>query len=502
MAEQPALPAWHAERYRRLSEDRPGLVTLIEATTPDSRDRAVDALRALAILGVVLGHWLVTALVDTGGTLHTASPLASMPALTPITWLFQTLAIFFLVGGHTAARSYTGSLTRTVDGYEARGRRSGVYRAWFGRRLVRLVMPVPVLLAVWAAAVPLMILAGYPRETIFALINLVLDPLWFLLVFIGLTALTPVIVRAVGRWGAWSAAVPVAITATVDLARFALDAPQWIAWITVASAWLVPFTLGAAWAQGSFGSRHTGSAPSSTHHHRHRLTPRAFRSHPDTRLEGGRVASGRHAEERSHRRPVLAPERRRPTGWLREHRAALGLLIGGGVATVALIVFGGYPASMVGVPGQAVSNLSPPTLASVAFGLAQCGGALLLRGPLTRLMRRPVLWAGTALLNLSAMTVFLWHQSALMGVSALVTRITGTVPGLLDAPDRPGWVAHRLTWIPVFAAVLAGLWSLAHRLERRIRAQPMSRPAHLTKKADDPEGAFGTRRTTTGCAEH
>ena len=37
----------------------------IEAATPAGRDRSVDALRALAIAGVILGHWLVTALVLT-----------------------------------------------------------------------------------------------------------------------------------------------------------------------------------------------------------------------------------------------------------------------------------------------------------------------------------------------------------------------------------------------------------------------------------------------------
>ncbi len=69
----------------------------IDAATP-ANERAVDALR-LAILGVVLGHWLVTALVADGRVLHTASPLQHMPWLAPISWVFQTLAVFFLVGG-------------------------------------------------------------------------------------------------------------------------------------------------------------------------------------------------------------------------------------------------------------------------------------------------------------------------------------------------------------------------------------------------------------------
>ena len=73
----------------------------------------MDALRALAIAGVILGHWLVTALVVTrspgGAGLHDTSPLASHPALAPVSWIFQTLAVFFLVGGYSAARSYKGS---------------------------------------------------------------------------------------------------------------------------------------------------------------------------------------------------------------------------------------------------------------------------------------------------------------------------------------------------------------------------------------------------------
>ncbi len=76
----------------------------IDAATPVDRDRSVDALRAAAILGVVLGHWLVTALVADGGGLHAASPLRDMPWLAPVSWLFQTLAVFFLVGGHVATR--------------------------------------------------------------------------------------------------------------------------------------------------------------------------------------------------------------------------------------------------------------------------------------------------------------------------------------------------------------------------------------------------------------
>jgi len=367
---------------------RPTLATRIAAATPPDRDRAVDALRALAILGVVLGHWLVTAFVDTGGgRLRVNSPLSAMPHLAPASWVLQTLAVFFLVGGYTAAK----------------GHRAGEpYVPWVRRRLARLLRPVPVLLLAWAVATGVLAWAGLPSDTLRTLLKLVLSPLWFLGVYGTLIALTPMVVAVWNRLGVRGVLAPLTATALLDLARFGWDAPGWIGWGTVLTGWLVPFYLGVAWGHGA-------------------------------------LASAR-------------------TGWL--------LLGGGAAATGALILTAGYPASMVGVPGAEVSNLNPPTLAAVAFGLAQCGLALLARGPLTRCMRRPRVWAAIALANLSAMTIFLWHQTALMAATMATDLTVGPLTGLHTAPDHAGWIAARLAWLPLFAAVLAVLWAAAHRFER------------------------------------
>nr|WP_229821297.1 acyltransferase [Streptomyces ruber] len=347
------------------------------------RDRAVDALRGLAILGVVLGHWLVTALVADSGGLHTASPLRHMPWLAPVSWFFQTLAVFFLVGGHVATKGYAS----------ARARGSS-YGQWLHARLIRLSGPVPALLALWTVVVAGLLVTGTDPDTVRTLLKLALSPLWFLLVFAVLTAATPLLARLSPLW-------PLAVVLHVDLIRFGLDGPSWLGWVNVAAGWLVPYTLGAAWTRGEL-------------------------------------------------------ERRR-AGW--------ALLTGGAAATAALVAGAGYPASMVGVPGAAVSNLDPPTLAAVTFGLAQCGLALLLRGPLRRAMRRPVAWAAVALVNLSAMTVFLWHQTALMATTA-ASLPAGRLPGLHTVPDDLSWVAARLLWLPVFAVALAVCRSAFRRHER------------------------------------
>jgi peptidoglycan/LPS O-acetylase OafA/YrhL len=369
----------------------------IDAATPAERDRAVDALRAFAILGVVLGHWLVTALVADGGALHTASPLQHMPWLAPISWVFQTLAVFFLVGGHVATKSYASARARGTT-----------YGRWLRARLTRLFKPVAAVLTLWTVATVGLLASGTGVGTVHTLVKLALSPLWFLLVFAGLTAATPLLTRLNPLW-------PLAVVLHVDLMRFGLGGPSWLGWVNVAAGWMVPYTLGAAWTRGELD--------------------------------------------------------RRRAGWV--------LLLCGAAATAVLVTWAGYPASMVGVPGAAVSNLNPPTLAAVTFGVAQCGLALLLREPLRRWLRRPLAWAVVALVNLSAMTIFLWHQTSMMAVTA-VGLLVGRLPGLHMVPDGLGWVAARLAWLPVFAFALGVCWVAFRSYEQGPRRRS-GRPSRVVR---------------------
>ncbi|MFF9352521.1 acyltransferase [Streptomyces sp. NPDC014734] len=383
------------------------LVRRIDSATPADRDRAVDALRALAIAGVVLGHWLVTALVSDSGTLHGASPLRHMPQFAPVSWVFQTLAVFFLVGGHVGAKSCAAARTRG-DGYGQ----------WLRARLLRLLRPMAVVLLVWAVVTGATLALGADQDTVRTLCGLVWSPLWFVAVFAALTAATPLVVRLHPLW-------PFAVVLIVDVHRFGLDRPAGLAWVNVPAAWLVPYCLGAAWARGELCGRRTG--------------------------------------------------------WT--------LLLGGAAATTGLVLWAGYPATMVGVPGEKISNLDPPTLVAVVFGLAQCGAALLLLAPLRRLLRRPALWALVAMTNLSAMTIFLWHQTAMIAVTATGLLLGGPLPGLHTAPDTPGWILARLAWLPAFAGALLICWAAFRGYEQR-------RPRHgsvVVRK--NGSGLPTTRRT-------
>ncbi|MFI5806327.1 acyltransferase [Streptomyces sp. NPDC051561] len=360
----------------------------IDAATPPTRDRALDALRGLAILGVVLGHWLVTALVVDTGTVRGASPLFEMGQLAPVSWLLQTLALFFLVGGHVGAKGYAAARARGES-----------YRHWLAARLLRLARPIAAVAATWGVAAGAMLASGVAPDTLSTLLKLVLSPLWFLLVFAALTAATPLVAKLNPLW-------PLAVVLHVDLIRFGLDGPAWLSWINLGAGWLVPYCLGALWANGG-----------------------------------------------------LQPRKLRTTG--------LSLAVVGALATAALVLFAGYPASMVGVPGAAVSNLNPPSLAAVTFGLAQCGAALYFLSQLRRLLRRPFVWAAVALLNLSAMTVFLWHQTAMIAVTALGLLAGHSLMGLHTAPDSALWVLARIGWLPVFGGALLVCWAAYRTYEQQ-----------------------------------
>ncbi|MEU8332122.1 acyltransferase family protein [Micromonospora sp. NPDC048839] len=208
-----------------------------------NRDRTVDALRAYAIGGVVLGHWLVTGLVLTeDGGLHQASPLTALPALAPVTWVLQTLGLFFFTAGFGSARSLAGH----------RGGPGG----WLARRLRGLLLPTVALLGVGAAVLLAATVAGTPDDTLAVALRLAISPLWFLVPLVFLIAMTGPSRAAVRRWGLGRCVVPaVVVVAAADVAVRLLPAGSHLPPVSVVAAWSVPYLLGVAHADGRLAGR-------------------------------------------------------------------------------------------------------------------------------------------------------------------------------------------------------------------------------------------------------
>jgi Acyltransferase family len=152
-----------------------------------------------------------------------------------------------------------------------------------------------------------------------------------------------------------------------------------------------------------------------------------------------------------------------------DRRVALAMLVGGLAATSLLVGLGPYSATMVGVPDGPVGNMHPPTLAITALGFAQVGGALLLRDVLLRWLARPHVWAAVIAVNLSVVTIYLWHQAAL----TLAARVVQPW-GLPDpVPGTAAWWAARLLWLVFPGVVLAGIVALVGRAERVTAPPPI-----------------------------
>jgi hypothetical protein len=98
--------------------------------------------------------------------------------------------------------------------------------------------------------------------------------------------------------------------------------------------------------------------------------------------------------------------------------AAFGLVAAGVIGLSALLAIG-YPGSMVGVPGDKWSNMSPPTVAIVALTMLQIGLIRLGQPAASRLLARPVASRALSIANRFAMPVFLFHMSAYLLAQAI-----------------------------------------------------------------------------------
>jgi len=328
---------------------RRGLSDLVDAT-PDRRDRYVDFLRAFSITVVILGHWMGAVVEWHGGQITGTSALDIVSGLWIVTWALQVMPLFFFVGGFSNLVTYRGLRRLDEDaGTFLRGRAS------------RLLRPVGIFLLFWAiVGVVAIQIPGLPDEAVSLALPVLLGPLWFLVVYIVLVALAPLMLYLHSRYRLGVIIILGVLTVTVDLLRFVAEVPG-IGWANFLFVWLFIHQLGFFYADGTVD----------------RLSRRFF----------GLMAAG---------------------GYL--------LMIG-------LVQLETYPASMVGCCADKISNMAPPTLPIMALGIGQVGLAMLLRPSMTQWLARAWPWKAVVVVNSSIMTLFLWHISALVMTIAILIQV-------------------------------------------------------------------------------
>ncbi len=221
--------------------------TEIAARTPASRNRYIDFLRVASLLVVVLGHWLMAAIVIRDGELVIGPPVSPMWAQL-LTWAFQVMPIFFIVGGFANAASWRSAQRRGV-----------AYGTWVRERARRLFSPALVLVAVW---VPLAIVAvglGFDAAHLRDATKVVAVPMWFLAVYMVVVAAAPTMLRLHERFGL---AVPLALMAVavgLDVANRGFDV-RFTGSANYLPVWLAVHQLGFFWRDGALEPlrRHAG----------------------------------------------------------------------------------------------------------------------------------------------------------------------------------------------------------------------------------------------------
>ena len=213
-------------------------VRSLAAATPDTRNRVVDLLRAGAICIVVLGHWLLAAVVVRDGELVPGHLLELASWTHPLTWLFQVMPVFFLVGGYANALSWRS----------ARGRRVP-YAGWLRSRLRRLLVPVVPLLLTWLVACIVAVAAGAPTAMLRTASQVALVPTWFLAAYVVVCSVAPATLWLWERLGWWSVAAGLVLGGLVDWVSLGTDT-LWVGFANYLVVWATVHQLGYAWLDG------------------------------------------------------------------------------------------------------------------------------------------------------------------------------------------------------------------------------------------------------------
>ncbi|MGZ4717006.1 MAG: acyltransferase family protein [Acidimicrobiales bacterium] len=278
----------------------------------------------------------------------------------------------------------------------------------FRRRRMRRLL-VPALPLIGPAALLMAGAAVIGRGDVVASIVLIISPMWFLAVYMALVALAPLAWRGHLAAPRLTLAAMVGGAALLDVARFGLG------WggplMTVAcftAVWAVVHQLG---------------------------------FHVDALRASG---AGRR----------------------------IAVAVGGLAALAVAVAVGPYPAAMVGVPGERVSNMAPPTFAVILLAVFQLGLLAAAAGPVERFAarhREGLVWAGRW-----SMTVFVWHLLAWVGFYLLQRACGGQVGG-----DVTGtWWLARPLWLVGPAVVAVPLCVVTARFDptsRRAAGQAAGR---------------------------
>ncbi|WP_307867715.1 phospholipase A2 [Umezawaea beigongshangensis] len=136
-----------------------------------------------------------------------------------------------------------------------------------------------------------------------------------------------------------------------------------------------------------------------------------------------------------------------------------------------LIAFGGYPRTMMTTPGEALSNVSPPTICLLVLGLGQICLVVAQRDRVSAWLHGHRPWSVVAFTRSAPMTVYLGYLTVLAAVVGLLGVLDGPAPAALTVAE---WLS-RPRWITGLVVLLVPLLLFFHRFERHAHHFPGTR---------------------------
>lgn len=351
----------------------------IEALTPVDRDRALDVIRIVSLVGVVFGHTVMATSIIDHGVFRWANLLTTSVLLQALTWVFQIMPLFFFAGVAASAGSWRAGQS---------------WGGWLLKRCTRLYRPVFYYLAFWAVALTALhrLLPVHVYEPI---AGISIQLLWFLGIYVLVLAAVPLLARiTTTRQLAAAVAGFYALIAAIDAVR--INAPDWapLGYVNFV-AWLIPGMFGIAY--------------------RHRLL---------------------------------------------SAQAALRLGLVMLAVNIALVWLGPYELSLVGIETQHVKNMTPPSLLLAGHAIMMCAFTIAAMPTINRWAARANLWRLAVIGNTGAMTLYLWHMPALLGI-----HLGFDLLGLPRYPGQPHFLLLSLVQISIMAALVAVLFVALRPLE-------------------------------------
>lgn len=351
----------------------------IEAQTPADRDRAIDVIRIISLIGVVFGHTVMATSTIRDDVFIWSNLLTESTVFQALTWVFQIMPLFFFAGVAASVQSWRPGLSpRAVPAVQSWG-------GWLLKRCTRLYRPVFFYLAFWT--VTLAVLRSVLPEHVYEPVaGISIQLLWFLGAYVLVLATVPLLARITTTAQVAGAVIGTyAFIAAIDAIRINMDGYAWLGYLNTV-VWLIPGVFGVA-----------------------------------------------------YRRNLLSSG------------AALKIGIGMLGVNLALLYFGPYELSLVGIETQHLKNMTPPSLLLAGHAIMMCAFAIAAAPAINRWAQRPRVWWLTAIGNSGAMTLYLWHMPLLLGLH-LVFDYLG-----LDRydPSAPGFVALSVLQLALMAGLVA-----------------------------------------------